>query len=209
MRITSSYTQERESSHSYIFPLLPFIVSLKESKALNTQTSTSILSTKRNLPTIRCKVSQINSCIQDNPANNCASGIKRYYTIFWYQISNTVNPPHTYVHVALSGATSIPGILFSSNQWVHKSKIRYTLDRVNEKNGYLSSLLVGGRNPHVIFNKFRIRGEWSKKVVVVLVRSQITWFESKLTDFTCFLLQTSSPHPLLLFWQMYYNVQDF
>ena len=204
MRITSSYTRERESSHSYIFPLLPFIVSLKESKALNTQTSTSILSTKRNLPTIRCKVSQINSCIQDNPANNCASGIKRYYTIFWYQISNTVNPPHTsYVHVALCYLH-----FFSSNQWVHKSKIRYTLDRVNEKNGYLSSLLVGGRNSHVIFNKFRIRWEWSKKVVVV-VRSQITWFESKLTDFTCFLLQTSSPHPLLLFWQMYYNVQDF
>ena len=194
MRITSSYTRERESSHSYIFPLLPFIVSLKESKALNTQTSTSILSTKRNLPTIRCKVSQINSCIQDNPANNCASGIKRYHTIFWYQISNTVNPPHTYVHVALSGATSIPGILFSSNQWVHKSKIRYTLDRVNEKNGYLSSLLVGGRNPHVIFNKFRIRGEWSKKVVVV-VRSQITWFESKLTDFYLFSPPDLLPSP--------------
>ena len=128
MRITSSYTRERESSHSYIFPLFPFIVSLKESKALIRKQA--VLSTKRNLPTIRCKVSQINSCIQDNPANNCASGIKRCYTIFWYQISNTVNPPHTYVHVALSGATSIPGILFSSNQWVHKSKIRYTLDRV-------------------------------------------------------------------------------
>ena len=194
MRITSSYTRERESSHSYIFPLLPFIVSLKESKALNTQTSTSILSTKRNLPTIRCKVSQMNSCIQDNPANNCASGIKRYHTIFWYQISNTVNPPHTYVHVALSGATSIPGILFSSNQWVHKSKIRYTLDRVNEKNGYLSFLLVGGRNPHVIFNKFRIRGEWSKKVVVV-VRSQITWFESKLTVFYLFSPPDLLPSP--------------
>ena len=191
MQITSNYTQEREYSHSYIFPLLPFIVSLKESK-IHKQ---ALLSTKRNLPTIRCKVSQINSCIQDNPANNCASGIKRYYTIFWYQISNTVNPPHTYVHVALSGATSIPGILFSSNQWVHKSKIRYTLDRVNDKNGYLSSLLVGGRNPHVIFNKFRIRGEWSKKVVVVLVRSQITWFESKLTDFYLFSPPDLLPSP--------------
>ena len=41
MQITSNYTQEREYSHSYIFPLLPFIVSLKESKALKTQTSTS------------------------------------------------------------------------------------------------------------------------------------------------------------------------
>ena len=190
MRITSSYTRERESSHSYIFPLLPFIVSLKESK-IHKQ---ALLSTKRNLPTIRCKVSQINSCIQDNPANNCASGIKRNYTIFCYQISNTVNPPHTYVHVALSGATSIPGILFSSNQWVHKSKIRYTLDRVNEKNGYLSFLLVGGRNPHVIFNKFRIRGEWSKKVVVV-VRSQITWFESKLTVFYLFSPPDLLPSP--------------
>ena len=193
MRITSSYTRERESSHSYIFPLLPFIVSLKESKALNTQTSTSILSTKRNLPTIRCKVSQINSCIQDNPANNCASGIKRCYTIFWYQISNTLNPPHTYVHCTCSFERCYLHF-FSSNQWVHKSKIRYTLDRVNEKNGYLSSLLVGGRNPHVIFNKFRIRGEWSKKVVVV-VRSQITWFESKLTDFYLFSPPDLLPSP--------------